>query len=191
MINLAFLVSGNGSTMQAIIAACRQGVIAAKPALVVANNPQAFAITRAAQAQLPVYSLPPKAVGENYYKFINFLCRSYAIDLIVLAGYLHKVQPPLLTDFSQKMLNIHPSLLPKFGGKGMYGQRVHAAVLAAGERETGATVHWVDDKYDHGEIIAQVSIPVEKNDTPLSLAARLLPVEHQLIISVLQKISKI
>lgn len=188
--NLAILVSGNGSTMQAIINACRQGIIQAKPSLVVSNNPHALAISRAAQLQVPVYSLPPKVLGVNYYKFINNLCKDYAVDLLVLAGYLHKVKPPLLTDFSQKIINIHPALLPKFGGKGMYGYQVHKAVLAAGETETGATVHWVDDKYDHGEIIAQVSIAVEKNDTPLSLAARLLPVEHQLIISVLQKISK-
>jgi phosphoribosylglycinamide formyltransferase-1 len=189
MMNLAFLVSGNGSTMQAIVEACQQGVIKAKPALVVTNNPQALAITRAAQVQVPIFILPPKALGANYYGFINALCKSYAIDLIVLAGYLLRVKAPLLTDFSKKIINIHPALLPKFGGQGMYGQQVHTAVLAASEKETGATVHWVDEQYDHGEIIAQARIPIEKNDTPLSLAMRLLPVEHQLLISVLQKIS--
>jgi phosphoribosylglycinamide formyltransferase 1 len=110
------------------------------------------------------------------------------VELIVLAGYLKKLGPQTLRHFEGRVLNIHPALLPKFGGRGMYGLRVHEAVLAAGERETGAIIHVVDDEYDHGRIVAQCRVPVMAGDTAESLAARVLEREHVFLVDTLARI---
>ncbi len=110
------------------------------------------------------------------------------VTLVVLAGYMKKIGPHLLETFKNRIINIHPSLLPKFGGKGMYGIKVHEAVMASGEKETGVTIHLVNDEYDRGQILAQHKISVEPNDTPESLAARVLAIEHELYKFTIQKI---
>jgi phosphoribosylglycinamide formyltransferase-1 len=113
---------------------------------------------------------------------------SHDVELVVLAGYMKKVGPRTLRHFAGRVLNIHPALLPKFGGQGMYGRRVHEAVLAAGERETGVTIHLVDDEYDHGRILGQCRVPVLPGDTVESLAQRVLQREHEFLVEMLVRI---
>ncbi|MES2303889.1 MAG: phosphoribosylglycinamide formyltransferase [Gemmatimonadota bacterium] len=115
---------------------------------------------------------------------------TYGIDLLVLAGYLRLVPPEVVKAMSGRIINIHPALLPRYGGPGMYGHRVHQAVLAAGERTSGATVHLVDEVYDRGEILAQARVPVEPGDTPDTLAARVLATEHRLLPLVVKAAAK-
>ncbi len=112
----------------------------------------------------------------------------YEIDWVILAGYMKKLGPKTLTRFQGRILNIHPALLPNYGGQGMYGPHVHAAVLAAGERETGVTIHLVDDKYDHGAILAQRKVPVLAGDTVDSLAQRVLAIEHEFFVETLGRL---
>jgi phosphoribosylglycinamide formyltransferase-1 len=112
------------------------------------------------------------------------------IDLIALAGYLRLIPPAVIKRYPQRIVNIHPALLPDFGGRGMYGLNVHKAVLAAGETESGATVHFVDEHYDEGDIIAQARVPVLPNDTPETLAARVLTVEHELLPNALERLAR-
>ncbi len=114
--------------------------------------------------------------------------RAHAIDLILLAGYMKKVPPAVVAAYPKRILNIHPALLPKFGGEGMYGMHVHQAVIAAGEKESGATVHFVDTDYDTGEIILQRAVPVLPNDTPETLAERVRILEHELYAEALEKV---
>lgn len=113
---------------------------------------------------------------------------AHAIDLILLAGYMKKVPPAVVAAYPKRILNIHPALLPKFGGEGMYGMHVHQAVIAAGEKESGATVHFVDTDYDTGEIILQRAVPVLPNDTPEALAERVRILEHELYAEALEKV---
>ncbi|HEX6008054.1 MAG TPA: phosphoribosylglycinamide formyltransferase, partial [Burkholderiales bacterium] len=112
------------------------------------------------------------------------------IDLIALAGYLRLIPPAVVKRYPQRIVNIHPALLPRFGGRGMYGLHVHRAVLAAGEKESGATVHFVNEQYDQGDIIAQARVPVLPGDTPESLGARVLAVEHELLPDALEKLAR-
>ena len=113
----------------------------------------------------------------------------HEVEVICLAGYMKKLGAEVLTAYEGRILNIHPALLPKFGGQGMYGMRVHEAVLAAGERESGATVHLVDEEYDHGQILAQEKVPVKAGDTPETLQKRVLAVEHRLYAVTLARIA--
>ena len=190
IINLGFLASGRGSNMQAIIDACRDGRLNANPAVVISNNASSVALERARNADIPGYHLglithpDPDTLD---FMIIEILQR-YEVNLVILAGYMQKIRPKVLNTFKNRIINIHPSLLPKFGGRGMYGMKVHEAVLAAGEKETGATIHLVNNEYDGGLILAQCKAPVEQNDTPESLAARVINVEHRLYVETLQKI---
>ena len=188
-VRLGFLASGKGSNMAAIIANCNTGKLDAKPVVVVSNNRQAGALQLADQFGLPSFHLSSRT-HENVAALdvaITRVLEEYAVDFVVLAGYMRKVGPHLLRRFGKYVFNIHPSLLPKYGGLGMFGMSVHEAVLQAGERETGATVHMVNSKYDHGAICAQQSVPVLADDTPKSLAARVLRVEHELYTKTLKK----
>ena len=119
---------------------------------------------------------------------ISNILPEHEIDLIILAGYLRKIGPLTLKRYKGKILNIHPALLPKFGGKGMYGMKVHEAVIAAKEKVSGSTVHIVDEEYDHGQILNQREIPVFEDDTPGSLAARVLIEEHKIYVETIQQI---
>lgn len=179
--NIAFLVSGNGSNMQAVIDACKNNTIKAKPSLVISNKSQAYALKRAEIENIPAFVIKDNQV-------ILEKLQEYQIDLIILAGYLKKISNDILHYYKNKIINIHPSLLPKYGGKGMYGLHVHKAVLAAGENITGATVHWVSEEYDQGPILAQVKVPILKEDTPQSLGKRVLEQEHQLLITTVQQL---
>jgi len=173
---LAVLASGRGSNLQAILDhfdnIARERV--AKVVLVASNRSDSPALIRAATASIDIASFDAADDGSQLLE----LLRKFRIDLVVLAGYLKRVPPPVIREYAGRIINIHPALLPAFGGEGMYGARVHEAVLASGARESGVTVHLVDNEYDRGPIVAQWRVPVEESDTPESLAARVLAVEH-------------
>ena len=178
--------------MQAVLDACASGRLHATPAVLICNNRDAEALERAARAGLPRYHLSgathpdPDALDAA---ILDALARHDA-ELVVLAGYMKKLGPRTLGRYRNRVLNIHPALLPRFGGQGMYGARVHAAVLAAGERETGVTIHVVDAEYDHGPILAECRVPVSEGDTPATLAERVLAREHAFLVETLEAIAK-
>jgi formyltetrahydrofolate-dependent phosphoribosylglycinamide formyltransferase len=173
---LAVLASGRGSNLQAIIqhfdSLARERV--AKVALVASNRADSPALLLAETASIDIAHFNANDDGSE---LLDLLHR-YRIDLVVLAGYLKRIPPTVIREYAGRIMNIHPALLPAFGGEGMYGARVHEAVIASGAEETGVTVHLVDDDYDRGPIIAQWRVRVDKSDTPESLAARVLNVEH-------------
>jgi phosphoribosylglycinamide formyltransferase-1 len=173
---LAVLASGRGSNLQAIIEhfdnLARERV--AKVALVASNRADSPALIRAATASIDIANFNASDDGSE----LLSLLQKFRIDLVVLAGYMKRIPPKVIREYAGRIINIHPALLPAFGGEGMYGARVHEAVLASGAEETGVTVHLVDDDYDRGPIIAQWRVRVDKSDTVESLAARVLNVEH-------------
>lgn len=173
---LAVLASGRGSNLQAIVdhfdSLARERV--AKVVLVASNRADSPALLRAATASIDIAHFNAADDGTE----LLDLLKKHRIDLVVLAGYLKRIPSKVIREYSGRMINIHPALLPAFGGEGMYGARVHEAVIAAGAKESGVTVHLVDDEYDRGPIVAQWRIPVEPSDTADKLAARVLNVEH-------------
>ena len=181
---LGVLISGGGSNLQAIMDACAGGVLAgaATVAVVIANRVDAYGLERARTANIPAICLEPRAFGSRREHSAAILAelRRHNVDVVCLAGYLLKVEPDVLAAFSGRIINIHPALLPRYGGPGMYGHHVHEAVLAAGDAESGATVHVVDAEYDHGPVILQETVPVMPGDTADDLARRVLSVEHKL-----------
>jgi len=187
---IGFLASHNGSNMQSIIDACKSGKLQAKPAVIISNNSNSGALLRAKQESIPGYHLSSKTHPDPdaLDRVILEALLTHEVNIIVLAGYMKKLGPKTLVRFSGAVLNIHPALLPKFGGKDMYGMNVHKAVIAAGETETGVTVHVVEKEYDIGPIIAQTRVPVMLDDTPETLAKRILEYEHRLFPETLQKI---
>ena len=185
--NIAVFASHGGSDLQAIIDACKSKRINANVCAVISNNSGSFALQRARDTGIPAFHFSQKTIKnpEVLEKAILDTLVGHEAQIIFLAGYLKKLGPTILKAFENRVFNIHPSLLPKYGGKGMYGINVHAAVLAAGETETGITIHRVDDGYDTGEIIAQRRVPVLEGDTPEILAARVLEQEHIFIVETL------
>jgi len=173
---LAVLASGRGSNLQAIIDhfdnLSRERI--AKVVLVASNRADSPALIRAATASIDIASFDAADDGSQ----LLDLLRKFRIDLVVLAGYLKRIPEAVIREYGGRIINIHPALLPAFGGEGMYGARVHEAVIASGATESGVTVHLVDNDYDRGPIVAQWHVPVEKSDTADSLATRLLEVEH-------------
>jgi phosphoribosylglycinamide formyltransferase 1 len=173
---LAVLASGRGSNLQAIVDhfddLSRERV--AKVVLVASNRADSPALIRAATSSIDTAHFNAADDGTE----LLDLLKKHRIDLVVLAGYLKRIPSRVIREYSGRMINIHPALLPAFGGEGMYGARVHEAVIASGAKESGVTVHLVDDDYDRGPIVAQWRIPVEPADTADKLAARVLNVEH-------------
>ncbi len=188
--NIAFFASHQGSNMQAVIDACRSGVLPARPCAVISNNRDSEALVRASREGIPAFHFSAKTHPdpEALDRIILHTLRTQQAELIVLAGFMRKLGPKTLAAFRNRILNIHPSLLPKYGGKGMCGRAVHEAVLQAGEKMTGVTIHLVDEEYDHGEILAQCRVPVEPLDTVDTLAERVLTIEHEYLVSTLYKI---
>jgi phosphoribosylglycinamide formyltransferase-1 len=187
LMNLGFLASGRGSNMQAVIDACVSGRLRARPSVVISNNSRSGAIERARLGGIPSLHLS-SATHPDPDLLDRAICDalvSHGVDLVVLAGYMKKIGPRTLSRYGGTIINIHPALLPRCGGQGMYGIRVHEAVLASGTRETGVTIHLVDAEYDQGPIIAQRRVPVVDGDTPESLAHRVLDHEHQLLVDTL------
>ncbi len=187
---IGFLASHNGTNMRVIVAAMRAGALNADPAVLISNNAGSTAIAWAGENNVPWAHLSAKVTGsdEATDAAIAETLKSHGADLIVLAGYMRKLGPATLKAYHRRILNVHPALLPKFGGQGMYGAFVHEAVLKAGERETGATIHIVDGEYDHGPVVMQATVPVEPGDTAQTLAARVQAREQALYPDVLRKI---
>ncbi len=175
---IAIFASGRGSNFQAIADACRTGEIPASVVLCVASSASSGVCHRARTLDIPVYVV--ESIDDLECEELPAVLARHQVDLIALAGFMKKIPASLVRAFKNRMLNIHPALLPAFGGKGMYGIRVHEAVIAQGVPSSGATVHIVDEEYDTGPIVLQESITVLDTDTPASLALRVLEVEHRL-----------
>lgn len=179
---VAVFASGSGSNCQALIDAAKSGALHAEVVLVMSNRSKAFVLERARNAGIDAVHLSRKRFDDNesYAAALTSLLKQYEIDLICLAGYLKKLPPPVVQAYLGRIINIHPALLPDFGGPGMYGHHVHEAVLAAGRKESGVSIHFVTENYDEGPVIAQTRVPVKPDDTPETLAARVLEQEHVL-----------
>ncbi|HEY5038245.1 MAG TPA: phosphoribosylglycinamide formyltransferase [bacterium] len=183
MIKIAVFASGEGSNLQALIDAQDTGLFKGKIALVFSNVPDSKALERAENERMEAISITSKGfpgTREDYDREVLRLCEAKKIDLICLAGYMRIITPVLIKPYLYKMMNIHPALLPKFGGEGMYGHHVHEAVIKAKEKESGVTVHFVTEGVDAGPIILQGNVKVLPNDTPETLAEKVLKVEHHL-----------
>src|SRR5882724_6825721 len=181
---VAVLVSGGGTNLQALLDALRDSAVA-RVVRVVASAAGAGALERAARAGVPTVVLKDPADPVEIGTAVG------DARLAVLAGYVKHIPPAAVARLRWRVINIHPALLPAFGGPGMYGRRVHAAVLASGAALSGATVHYVDEEYDQGPIIAQWPVPVRPDDTPDTLAARVLEVEHQLLPQVVVELARL
>jgi phosphoribosylglycinamide formyltransferase-1 len=184
---IAVLASGEGTTLQAVLDACASGRLPARVAVVISNNAAAGALRRAHSAGVPTRHLSAATAGgpPAQDQALSKTLVEFNTDLVLLAGYMKRLGPLTLAAFAGRIINIHPALLPQFGGQGMYGLNVHRAVLAAGLKISGASVHWVDENYDTGAVIAQVRVPVESGDSAQSLAARVQAAERELVIKVL------
>ena len=189
MINVAIFVSGSGTNCEAVIRHFA-GSETVKISLVLSNRPDAYALVRARNLGIPTVVMPKKEFNDE--SRLMPLMKEFGIGFIVLAGFLLVVPDFLINAYDHRMINLHPALLPKFGGIGMYGHHVHEAVKAAGETETGMTVHYVSNKVDGGEIIAQFSTPLEPDDTPDDIAAKehVLEMQHfaQIVDQVIKKL---
>ena len=185
-IRIAVLASGGGTNLQAIIDYTESGFIDGQVALVLSNDKDAYALKRG-----EIHSIPSVHVDSpNRNRKILKLLKEYKIDLVVLAGYLKILSKEIIDAFSNRIINIHPSLLPKYSGKGFYGEKVHQAVLKNNESYSGATVHLVDEGIDTGKILMQKKVKVLETDDYISLSKRILKVEHEILVNVVEKFSK-
>jgi phosphoribosylglycinamide formyltransferase-1 len=187
LFKIVVLVSGGGSNLQAIIDAIAQHQLNAEITTVISSSSKAYALERAKLHNILTYVVTKKEFDDPNAEILKILSNQH-IDLIVLAGYLGILSGELLRVYKNKIINIHPALLPKFGGSGMYGHFVHEAVLKAKEKESGCTVHYVTDKIDQGKIIMQAKVNVLDDDTPETLAKRILVEEHKLLPKAIQSI---
>ena len=187
-LNLVVLASGGGTNLQSIIDNIEAGKLNTQIKAVISNNSKAFCLERARKHNIPAIHLSHKMFGtkEQFDQKLISTLKENEVDLVILAGYMKILSPTVVRAYRNKILNIHPGLLPHFGGKGMYGIHVHESVLKSGMKISGVTVHLVDEIYDHGPIVMQRCVPVEDNDTPESLAERVLKVEHQLYSEAIQ-----
>ena len=185
------LASHEGTTLQAVLDACAEDRLACRVAVVISNNAGSGALERAARAGVPARHLSGTTHPAPQ-DLDAAVCRAlvdHRVELVLLAGYMKKLGPQTLATFRGRVVNTHPALLPKFGGQGMYGHRVHEAVLAARERATGVTVHVVDADYDTGPILAQTEVPVAPDDTVETLAERVRARERRFLVEVLADIA--
>jgi len=188
MLRLAVLASGGGSNLQAIIDAAERGEIDARVVLVISNNSKAGALERARRHGIQALHLSVSqfCAQKDFDARLLEVLADHRIDLVLLAGYMKLLSPSVVKAYRGRILNIHPALLPSFGGQGMYGLRVHQAVVESGAKFSGVTVHLVDEQYDHGPIVAQRVVPVLDDDTPQTLAQRVLVEEHKIYKAVIQ-----
>lgn len=184
---LGVLASHDGTTLQALLDACTRGRLAAEVAVVISNNRGSGALRRAKACNVPAYNLSglthPDASDLD--EAIAKTLKTQGVEIVFLAGFMKKLGPKVLASFPNRIINTHPALLPKFGGQGMYGRRVHEAVIRAGETESGVSVHLVDGEYDTGPVIAQRALSVEPGDSPESLSSRVQTCEKKFIVEVL------
>jgi phosphoribosylglycinamide formyltransferase-1 len=186
ILNLAVLLSGSGRSLENLQQAITHGRLSARIAVVVSSKRDAYGLVRARNHGLDAVAIARKEYDSiaAFNAAINAVLARYRIDLVVLAGFLSLYQPPPLLE--GKVMNIHPALLPAFGGKGLYGERVHRAVLEVGVKVSGCTVHFADDQYDHGPIIVQKAVPVQDDDTVETLAARVFAAECEVYPQAIQ-----
>lgn len=187
MFKIGVLVSGGGSNLQSIIDKSQSGELQCKVEVVIGDR-ECYGVERAKEAGIDGYTLDRKVLKKELCREIDKIVSERGVDLIVLAGFLSIIDEEFVNKWKGRIINIHPSLLPKFGGPGMYGIRVHEAVLKAGEQESGCTVHYVDTGVDSGEIIAQKRVKVLEGDTPEILQKRVLVEEHKLLPESIAKI---
>ncbi len=181
---LAVLASGNGTTLQAIIDAIKNKELDSKINIVISNTEEAYALTRAKEANINNYILKDYKDENELYEAL----KEADVDLVILAGYLKLIPLKVIKEFT--IINTHPALLPKFGGKGMYGMNVHRAVVENHEKVTGATLHFVNEEYDKGKIIAQTKVRVLKKDTPEDVSAKVQAAEKIQLINILKNFSE-
>jgi phosphoribosylglycinamide formyltransferase-1 len=180
-IRIGVLASGSGTNLQAIMDSCQRGEINGEVVIVISDNPNAYALERARKNGIKAIAIPPSGMSrEEHERIVNQHLLDEKVDLVVLAGYMRILTPWIINQWLGRMMNIHPALLPSFGGKGMYGERVHKAVIEHGCKVSGCTVHFVVPEVDAGPIILQECVPVLENDTPQTLADRIHPLEHKL-----------
>ncbi|SMO86383.1 phosphoribosylglycinamide formyltransferase [Gracilimonas mengyeensis] len=187
--NIVVFASGSGTNFQAIIDAAESGHLNARISGLITNKKDIGSIERAKKHSIPVKIIPPTDFSSEQ-DFATHLIKQlekWNADLVVLAGYLKKIPKQMIQAYPNRILNIHPALLPKYGGKGFYGIHVHRAVLEAGEEESGCTIHIVTEAFDEGPVLAQAKVPVKKDDTPEELANRILKEEHKLYPAVIQQ----
>lgn len=191
MLTLGLLASHRGSNVQAVVEACRSGRLDARPGVVISNNASAGVLQFAESAGIPTRRIGGPEYADDRVRDDAILetLQAHGVDLVLLLGYMKLLGPRTTAAYRGRILNTHPALLPRHGGRGMYGIRVHEAVLAAGDVETGVTLHLVDEQYDHGDVVAQTRVPVLPGDTVESLAARVLEREHAFIVESLQRIA--
>ena len=184
-LRLGFLASGNGSSARAIVAAIGAGGLAAQARQLVSNNRGALALGFAAEAGIPALCIPTQADATAADARLAEALAAHGVDLVILSGYLRQLGPATLARYAGRVLNIHPGPLPGFGGHGMYGRRVHEAVIAAGVAESGICVHVVDSEYDRGPVIARMAVPVLAGDTAATLEARVTSKEPAFFVATL------
>ena len=191
-ISLGILASHGGSNLQAIMDACDNGSLKANVAVVVSNNSRSLAMRRARKSGIPAYHLSSSTHSDDgdLDVAIKNILKKYSVDLIILAGYMKKIGPSVLRTFHNRVINSHPALLPKYGGKGMYGDRVHKAVVKAKSTETGISIHLVDEHYDHGSIISQKIIAVDSAEGVEFVKKKVQKHEHRFWVTTLNKIQK-
>ena len=191
-ISLGILASHGGSNLQAIMDACDNGSLKANVAVVVSNNSGSLAMRRARKSGIPAYHLSSSTHSDDgdLDVAIKNILKKYNVDLIILAGYMKKIGPSVLRTFHNRVINSHPALLPKYGGKGMYGDRVHKAVVKAKSTETGISIHLVDGHYDHGPIISQKIIAVDSAEGVEFVKKKVQKHEHRFWVTTLNKIQK-
>jgi phosphoribosylglycinamide formyltransferase-1 len=188
-LKLGFLASGAGSSARAVVGAIHMGELAAEARLVVSNNRGAAVLDFAREAGIPSLCIPTQADPAAADRRLADALVQSGVELIVLSGYLRQLGPATLGRYAGRVLNIHPGPLPRFGGPGMYGRRVHEAVLAAGVAESGVCIHLVDEEYDRGPVIARRSVAVAPGDTPESLEARVRAQEPGFFVETLRRIA--
>ena len=191
-LHIAIFASHTGTNMQAIIDACRRKDLDGIVCAIISNNANSQALEKARIAGVPEYHLSNKIYHEDY-ELDEATCKiltESGVDIVCLAGYTKKLGPEILKQYEGRILNIHPSLLPKYGGKGMYGTHVHRAVIDAGDKTTGVTIHLVEEEYDTGKIIRQCEIEVLESDTVDTLSKRVLEKENSFYVETLKLISE-
>lgn len=189
VLKLGFLASGAGSSARAIVEAIEAGDLAAEARLVVSNNKSAAVLEFAREHRLPSLCIPTQSDPDAADAALADALAAHGVELLVLSGYLRRLGTATLARFAGRVLNIHPGPLPEFGGHGMYGRRVHEAVLAAGAKESGVAIHVVDEEYDHGPVVARRVVEVRPGDTPEALETRVRAVEPGFFVDTLQRIA--
>jgi phosphoribosylglycinamide formyltransferase-1 len=189
-LKIGFLASGAGSSARAIVAACEAGDLAGEARLMISNNKSSPALVFADEHGVPALCIPTQSDPDGADAKIAEAMAAHGVELIVMSGYLRRIGPATLARYAGRILNIHPGPLPAFGGEGMYGRRVHEAVIAAGVAESGVVIHLVDEEYDHGAPVAERAVPIAPGDTPETLEARVRAVEPEFFVATLQRLAR-